>query len=159
VPRGLSEDTRKDSTASVASSWTAAAHGAGTHRTPEQWTHMCPLSVVAVAVAAVCRLPLAVVGGCWRLAGDACCGGSRPQGPVGALFTFLNTLQSSISPCGGLMCSIICQIHYFKRSARPRGYFVICTWRRPTLGEQGATAFHFRPFPSRVTASRSHALP
>jgi hypothetical protein len=32
--RGCLEDTKKDSTASGARSWTAAAHEAGTHRTP-----------------------------------------------------------------------------------------------------------------------------
>jgi hypothetical protein len=39
----------------------------------------------------------------------------------------------SISPFGGFICTFICQIYYKKRSARHRGYFVICTKRRPNF--------------------------
>jgi hypothetical protein len=74
---------------------------------------------------------------------------------AGALFTFLNTLQSHPTV-------ILYALLYAKSTIpnaqheRPRGHFVIFTWRRPTLGQQGVTTFHFHPLPSRVTESRSH---
>jgi hypothetical protein len=58
--------------------------------------------------------------------------------PAGAIFTFFS-LTPSNQPRPAVICficSITCQIHYSKRSARPRGHCVICTWRRPTSGQQ-----------------------
>jgi hypothetical protein len=82
-------------------------------------------------------------------------------GAVG-MFSFFNTLQ--FHPAVVLYVLLYAkstipntQLHDLDARRTPEGVFVICTWRRPTLGEQGITASHFRPFLSRVTASRSHS--